>query len=354
MANRIKIKKGLQIPLLGTAEETVRGTVKSEFVRICPEDFHGITPKLAVRVDDTVKAGTALFYEKNHPDMRFASPVSGVVTAIERGEKRRILHIVVKADDSTQYEDFGAKEVASLSGEEVKRTILDAGIWFLIKQRPYDVVALPDKEPRDIFVTGFDSAPLAPSYDFLLKEKEADFQAGLDALAKLTPGKVYLSVSNKTSLNGLREAKNVVITEFEGPHPAGNVGVQINHIKPVNRGEVVWTLNAPDVAIIGRLFNKGVVDLTRTVALTGSEVKQTGYYNMVIGTELKSIFAQNVTEGISLRFISGNPLTGRKIDANGELRAYDSQVTVIPEGDDVHEAFGWASFSPKRYSAGAT
>lgn len=354
MANRINIKKGLQIPLLGAAEEVIRGTVKSEFVRICPEDFHGITPKLAVRVDDAVKAGTPLFYEKNHPEMFFASPVSGIVTAIDRGEKRRILRIVVKADHAGQYEDFGVKQVASLSGEEVKKSILDAGIWFLIKQRPYDVVASPVKVPRDIFVTGFDTAPLAPSTDFLLNDREADLQTGLDALAKLTTGKVYLSVSTKTTLKGLREAKNVVITEFNGPHPAGNVGVQINHIKPVNRGETVWTLNAPDVAIIGRLFNKGITDLTRTVALTGSEVKETGYYNMVIGTELKQIFEQNVTEGVSLRYISGNPLTGRKIDENGELRAYDSQVTVIPEGDDIHEAFGWASFSPKRYSAGAT
>ncbi|MDD4632043.1 MAG: Na(+)-translocating NADH-quinone reductase subunit A [Proteiniphilum sp.] len=354
MANRINIKKGLQIPLLGAAEEVIRGTVKSEFVRICPEDFHGITPKLAVRVDDAVKAGTPLFYEKNHPEMFFASPVSGIITAIDRGEKRRILRIVVKADHAGQYEDFGVKQVASLSGEEVKKSILDAGIWFLIKQRPYDVVASPVKVPRDIFVTGFDTAPLAPSTDFLLNDREADLQTGLDALAKLTTGKVYLSVSTKTTLKGLREAKNVVITEFNGPHPAGNVGVQINHIKPVNRGETVWTLNAPDVAIIGRLFNKGITDLTRTVALTGSEVKETGYYNMVIGTELKHIFAQNVTEGVSLRYISGNPLTGRKIDENGELRAYDSQVTVIPEGDDIHEAFGWASFSPKRYSAGAT
>mgnify|MGYP000937118026 FL=1 len=354
MANPINIKKGLQIPLLGAAEEVIRGTVKSEFVRICPEDFHGITPKLAVRVDDAVKAGTPLFYEKNHPEMFFASPVSGIITAIDRGEKRRILRIVVKADHAGQYEDFGVKQVASLSGEEVKKSILDAGIWFLIKQRPYDVVASPVKVPRDIFVTGFDTAPLAPSTDFLLNDREADLQTGLDALAKLTTGKVYLSVSTKTTLKGLREAKNVVITEFNGPHPAGNVGVQINHIKPVNRGETVWTLNAPDVAIIGRLFNKGITDLTRTVALTGSEVKETGYYNMVIGTELKHIFAQNVTEGVSLRYISGNPLTGRKIDENGELRAYDSQVTVIPEGDDIHEAFGWASFSPKRYSAGAT
>jgi len=354
MANRIKIKKGLQIPLLGQSEETLRGRVSSELVRICPEDFHGITPKLAVKVGDTVKAGTALFYDKNQSDMFFASPVSGVVTEVERGEKRRILHIVVQADKSTVYEDYGSKEIAALTAAEVKKSVLDAGIWFLIRQRPYDVVAAPDKQPRDIFVTGFDTAPLAPSYDFVLQGQEADLQTGLDALAKLTAGKVYLSISTKTKNKGLRDANNVVITEFDGPHPAGNVGVQINKLKPVNRGEVVWTLNALDVVIIGRLFNKGIVDLTRTVALTGSEVKQKGYYQMVIGTELKSLFSHNVTEGISLRYISGNPLTGHKIDANGVLRAYDAQVTVIPEGDDVHEAFGWASLSPKRYSAGCT
>ncbi|MBF6627687.1 MAG: Na(+)-translocating NADH-quinone reductase subunit A [Proteiniphilum sp.] len=354
MANRIKIKKGLQIPLLGVSEETLRGEITSEFVRICPEDFQGITPKLAVKVGDTVKAGSALFHEKNHEEMLFASPVSGVITEIERGEKRRILNIVIKADSTNQYEDFGTKKIASLSAAEVKSSILNAGIWFLIKQRPYDVAANPAKQPRDIFVTGFDSAPLAPSYDFLLNGQEEELQTGLDALAKLTAGKVYLSIGKQTTNKGLREAQHVVITEFDGPHPAGNVGVQINKLKPVNRGETVWTLNALDVVIIGRLFNKGIVDLTRTIALTGSEVKQKGYYRMVIGTELNSLFNNNVTEGISLRYISGNPLTGRKIDAQGVLRAYDSQVTVIPEGDDVHEAFGWASLSPAKYSAGCT
>ena len=354
MANLINIKKGLQIPLQGASEEILRGSVTSEFVRICPKDFHGITPKLTVKVDDRVKAGNALFYAKDHPEILFASPVSGVVTNIERGEKRRILNIVIKADSKIEYEDFGVKNVSTLSSEEVKQSILDTGLWFLIKQRPYDVVAVPGKQPRDIFVTGFDSAPLAPSYDFMLEGQEADLQTGLDVLAKLTSGRVYLSVSTKTKSKALLEAKNVVITKFNGPHPAGNVGVQINHIKPINRGEVVWTLNAMDVALLGRFFQSGHVDLTRTVELCGSEVKQTGYYKMLIGTELKSIFKDNVTEGISLRYISGNPLTGCKIDENGVLHAYDSQVTVIPEGDDIHEAFGWASFSPKRYSAGCT
>lgn len=354
MANLIKIKKGLQIPLLGDSEEVLRGGVTSEFVRICPEDFQGITPKPLVKVDDRVKAGDALFYAKDHEEILFASPVSGVVTAIERGEKRKILNFEIKADSTTEYVDYGVKNVSSLTTEEVKSSLLKAGIWFLIRQRPYDIVANPKKEARDIFVTGFDTSPLAPSYDFILEGQEKDLQTGLDALAKLTSGKVYLSISAKTKSKALRDAKNVVVTEFEGPHPAGNVGVHINKIKPVNRGEVVWTLNALDVVLIGRLFNKGVVDLTRTIALTGSEVKQTGYYKMVIGTELSEIFNNNVTEGISIRYISGNPLTGKKIKKNGVLRANHSQVTVIPEGDDVHELVGWASMSSKRYSAGAT
>ncbi len=353
MANRIKIKKGLQIPLLGKPEEALRGNLTSEFVHVWPEDYQGITPRLSVKVDDTVKAGQALFHSKMYPDMLFASPVSGTVVAINRGAKRRILDIVVKADKEIDYVDFGKKDIAKLSTEEIKSALLNAGIWGVIKQRPYDIVANPEKKPRDIFVTGFDSAPLAPSYDFILNGEESNLQIGLDALAKLTDGNVYLSISPSTKNKGLREAKNVVITEFDGPHPAGNVGVHINHLAPVNKGEAVWTLSALDVLFIGRLFSKGITDMTRKIALTGSEVKQTGYYTMCVGTALDKLFKGNVSDG-SLRYISGNVLTGTKIDSNGALRANSSQLTVIPEGDDVHEFVGWASLSPKRYSAGGT
>ena len=351
MANRIKIKKGLQIPLMGVAEETLRGSIQSEYVKLCPEDFPGITPKVAARVDDRVKSGSVLFYDKEHPEITFASPVSGVVTAIERGEKRRILNFTVKTDSQNQYEDFGRKNVSDLSAEEIKNSILKAGIWWTIRQRPYDIVANPTKSPRDIFVTAFDSAPLAPDYNFILKNRQAELQAGLLALSKLTSGKLYFSVGKNSPKIDFPQTNNIVITEFEGPHPAGNVGVQINHLAPVNKNEVVWTLRLTEVAIIGKLFNEGIVDLTRTVALTGSEVKQTGYFNMLIGTDLSQLFTNNVTEGINLRYISGNPLTGRRVETNDVLRAYDSQVTVIPEGDDVHELFGWGSLSPDRYSA---
>ena len=344
----------MQIPLSGKSEEILRGTFSSEYVSICPEDFHGITPKLTVKADDKVKAGQPLFYDKSYPEIYFASPVSGTVTAINRGEKRRILDIVIKADKETQYVDYGKKEVGKLTREEIKSSLLRSGLWFTIKQRPYDVVANPTKEPRDIFITGFDSAPLAPSYDFILDGQGSELQTGLDALAKLTDGKVYLSIGTHNKNKALREAKNAVITEFCGPHPAGNVGTQINRIAPVNIGDTVWTMNVLDVLFIGRLFSKGIVDLTRTVALTGSEVEKTGYFKMVIGTQLTQLFKENVKQAGHLRYISGNVLTGRKIEHDGALRAYDSQITVIPEGDDVHEMFGWASFSPKRYSAGPT
>lgn len=354
MANRIKIKKGLQIPLLGKSEEVHRGELTSEFVRVCPEDFQGIIPKLKVKVDDTVKAGQALFFSKSHPEMLFVSPIGGKVTGIERGAKRRILNITIQVDRQAGAVDFGKKDVDKLSADEIKGSLLEAGVWSVIRQRPYDVVANPDKAPRDIFITGFDSSPLAPSYDFILEGQGADFQTGLDALAKLTKGKLYLSVSSDTKSKALLNAKNAVITEFSGPHPAGNVGVHINHIAPVNKGETVWTLSALDVLFIGRLFNNGVVDFTRTVALTGSEVKQTGYYKILPGTVLTKLFKGNVSQDRNLRYISGNPLTGTQIDANGVLRATHSQITVIPEGDDVHEFIGWASLSPDRYSAGNT
>ena len=355
MASRIKIKKGLDIPLMGEPQERFLGEVKSDVLNICPEDFIGITPKLSVRVGDEVKAGDALLYDRSYQSVKVASPISGVVTAIERGEKRRILNITVERRGEDEFVDFGIKKPLSMQPSELKEYILNAGLWFFIKQRPYDIVANPDKDPRDIFVTGFSSAPLAPSYDYILKDQGDDLQTGLDALSKLTKGKVYLSVSPKTKSDALRNAKNVVVTEFDGPHPAGNVGVQINHIAPVNAGEAVWTLNALDVAVIGRLFNTGKVDLTRTVALVGSEVTEKGYYKMLIGTSLNEILKTVPKPKDSrLRYICGDPLTGRKIDEHGVLRAYASQITVIPEGNNTHEFIGWASLSPSKYSAGNT
>ena len=346
MANVITIKKGLDINLKGKASETMLNVGKSASYAIVPDYYTGILPKVLVRPGDKVKAGSALMVDKNRPEIKFVSPVSGEVAAVNRGEKRKVLSIVVTPDAQIEYEDFGKKNVASLKAEEVKETLLNAGMWPFIKQRPYDIVASPSDSPRDIFVTAFNSAPLAPNFDFLVKGQEADLQAGLTALSKLTNGKVYVGVKKGSAV----KVTGVETVEFDGPHPAGNVGVQINHIKPVNKGEVVWTVNATDVILMGRLFNKGVADFTRLVAVTGSETTQQGYVKVIAGCTIESILGDKVKAGEHLRLISGNVLTGTKVSMDSYLGAYDCQVTVIPEGDDVHEFLGWGTPGFGKYS----
>ncbi len=347
MANVIKIKKGLDINLKGKAPEEPLTSGKSASYAIIPDSYCGILPKVVVKVGDKVKAGTALMIDKNRPEIKFGSPVSGEVTAVNRGEKRKVLSIVVQPDSQIEYEDFGKKSVSSLNGEEVKAAILEAGIWPFIKQRPYDIVASPSIQPRDIFVPGFYSAPLAPDFDFIVKGQEQDFQTGLDALVKLTAGKVYLGKKVGSAL----KATGVEIVEFEGPHPAGNVGVQINNIKPVNKGEVVWTINPDDVIIIGRLFNKGITDLTRLVAITGSEMNTRGYVKALYGCTIDSLVAGRLHEGGEhVRLISGNVLTGTKVTKEDYMHGYDNQITAIPEGDDYNEFFGWAVPGFGKYS----
>ena len=280
-----------------------------------------------------------MFIDKNHPEVKFVSPVSGVVTCVERGARRKVLSITVEAAAEQDFEEFGKKNVAQLDGAAVKEALLNAGMFAFIKQRPYDVVADPTIAPNAIFVSAFDSNPLAPDFEVALKGEEANFQTGLDALAKMA--KTYLNVSVNQKSSALTHAKNVTVTAFDGPHPAGNVGVQINHIAPINKGETVWTIDPQAVIFIGRLFNTGRVDLTRTVAITGSEVKKPAYCKLKVGALLTDVLADNVNKDKELRYISGNPLTGKQIPVNGFLGAFHSQVTVIPEGNDVHEMLGW-------------
>lgn len=280
-----------------------------------------------------------MFIDKNHPEVKFVSPVSGVVTSVERGARRKVMSITVEAAAEQDFEEFGRKEVASMDAQAVKEALLESGMFAFVRQRPYDVIADPSVAPRAIFVSAFDSSPLAPDFEFVLKGQEADFQTGLSALAKIA--KTYLGVSVHQTSSALTGAKDVAVTVFDGPHPAGNVGVQINHIAPVNKGETVWTVDPQAVIFIGRLFNTGRVDLTRTVALTGSEVLKPAYCKLKVGALLTNVFAGNVTPDSELRYISGNVLTGKQISANGFLGAFHSQLTVIPEGSGVHEMLGW-------------
>ena len=348
MANVIKIKKGLDINLKGKASDVLLNGGKSESYAIVPDYYNGIVPKVVAKVGEKVKAGSVLMIDKNRPEIKFVSPVSGEVTAVNRGEKRKVLSVVVKPEAQVEYEDFGKKNVASLKREEVKEAIQQAGMWPFIKQRPYDIVASPADEPRDIFVSAFYSAPLAPNFDFIVKGQEADFQAGLDALAKLTDGKVYVGIRKGSSVS----VKGVETVEVEGPHPAANVGVQINHIKPVNKGEVVWTVNPADVIVIGRLFNKGIADFSRLVVITGSETTERGYVKAIAGCTISSLVDGKIMRGNEdIRIISGNVLTGTKVNMDGYLGAYDNQITVIPEGDETHEFLGFAMPRFNQFSA---
>ena len=347
MANVIKIKKGLDINLKGKASEVLLNGGKSETYAIVPDFYSGVLPKVVAKVGDKVKAGSVLMIDKNRPEIKFVSPVSGEVTAVNRGAKRKVLSIVVTPDAQIEYEEFGKKNVASLKGDEVKEAMLNAGMWPFVMQRPYDIVATPGETPRDIFVSAFYSAPLAPDFNYLVKGQEADFQTGLDALAKLTSGKVYVGIRKGSAV---QQVKGVELVEIEGPHPAANASVLINHTKPINKGETVWTVDPANVIIIGRLFNKGIADFSRKVVITGSETKEQGCVQAISGCTIKSLIGGRVATDAHIRIISGNVLTGTKVTMEDYLGAYDNQITVIPEGDETHEFLGFAMPRTDQYS----
>ena len=339
MKKVIKLRKGLDIQLEGKAEKRKLSIRKSGEFALVPDDFTGITPKLVVRENDRVKAGEALFVDKNCPEVKFASPVSGVVTAVERGERRKVLCVKVKADEQQEFAEFGKKDVASLTGEDVKNALLEAGLFGYINQLPYAVVANPSDTPKAIFISALRDKPLSGDFEFELAGQENDWQTGLTALSKMA--KVYLNVGKQQCEDALFEAKDVEVTIFDGPCPAGNVGVQVNHLDPVNKGEVVWIIEPTAVIFFGRLFNDGRVDLTRTVAVAGSEVKTPAYVDALVGTPLRTILDGQIDEGKNVRIINGNPLTGSRDTMDGYLGAHTSVVSVIPEGDDAAEMLGW-------------
>jgi Na+-transporting NADH:ubiquinone oxidoreductase subunit A len=351
MPKVFKIRKGLNIPLKGEAEKVFTRAELAEFYAVKPTDFHGLTPKLSVAEGDMVKVGTPLFHDKYRTDILFTSPVSGEVHLIRRGERRRILEVVIKADNPQVFEEFGRSNPADLSREEVIGKMLKAGLWPTIKQRPYSIIANPDDSPKAIYISGFDTAPLSPDLDFAVKDEAESFQAGIDALNRLAEGKVNLNLNAEyPPSNVYTKVKGVNFNYFAGPHPAGNVGIQIHHINPINKGDIVWTVNPLDVIIIGRLFLRGIYDATKVIALAGSEVLKPRYFILKTGASISNIVAGNITKSPEeLRFISGNVLTGTKISADGFLGFYDNMVTVIPEGD-YHEFMGWAQPGFKKYS----
>ena len=346
MANVIKLHKGLDIQLQGRAEEKLIQLKSNGKYALAPDDFEGVTPKVVVKEGDKVKAGDALFVNKQYPEVKFASPVSGTVREVVRGERRKVLCVKVDADAQQESVDFGKKDVTALSGEQVINALLEAGIFGYINQLPYAVSTNPSVQPKAIFVSALRDKPLAADFEYEVKGQEADFQTGLTALSKIA--KTYLGVGVGSALEGM---KDVEVNVFEGKCPAGNVGVQVNNIDPVNKGEVVWTIGDPSVVLFfGRLFNTGKVDLKRTIALCGSEIKSPAYVDMLVGEELSTLLSNSYDASHSVRIINGNVLTGRPTTKEGFLGAHTSEITVIPEGDKADEMLGWIMPRFKQFS----
>ena len=354
MSKVIKLKKGLDIKLKGEAENLVKNIERCDLYAVKPTDFRLLTPKLAVKAGDQVKVGDVLFINKYRPEVKFTSPVSGTVEAVTRGERRKLLEVVVKADNQIQYRDFGATDVNKLSRNEIIEKLLDSGVWPMIRQRPYDIIANPEDMPKAIFVSGFDSAPLAPDFDVTLSDEITTLQAGIDCLKKLCEKNVNLNLKEGTpSTSVFTKLKNVDVNYFAGPHPAGNVGIQIHHLNPINKGDIIWVVNAMDVAIIGRLFTSGKFDARKIIALAGSEVEKPAYYKTILGAKIGCLVNGKLKNQVHQRIISGNVLTGYKVSEDGYLGYYNNMVTVIPEGDK-YEFLGWATPGFNKFSMSKT
>lgn len=344
MSKIIKLRKGLDINLQGKAAESLVEVPMAGEYAVSPLDFEGVIPKLLVKAGDKVKAGTPLFFDKKDSRVLFTSPISGTVSAVNRGEKRKVLNVTVAADATQEYETFPTLDLRKANRSEVIEVLLKSGLWTMIRQRPYGIIANPDDAPKSIFVSAFDSAPLAPDMNFVLRGEKDAVQKGLEVLGKLTDGKVHLSMRAKAE-GDMASMKGVELHSFEGKHPVGNVGVQIHHIDPIAKGDIVWTAGIQDVAAIGRLFLGGKVDLHKIVALTGSEAAEPKYYRIVSGAPVASVVSGNIkpqAEGDKVRIISGNVLTGKKVGESDFITADANQITLIPEGDK-YELLGWAA-----------
>ncbi len=352
MSVNIKLKKGFDINLAGKASDTLGDVKPAAHYAIKPTDFVGmIRPKLLVKEGTQVKAGSPLFHDKGQENAIYAAPVSGEVIEIVRGAKRKVLAVKILPDKEVEYEQFNKYSVSDLSRvskEDALSQMLKSGVWPNIIQRPFAVVANPADTPKAIFISAFDTNPLAPNVDMMFKGEEKYFQAGVTILNKLTSGAVHLNVNAKKEIPSIfASVQDVTYNKFSGPHPAGNVGVQIHHISPMNKGEVAWTISPYGVIQIGKLFLEGIYDTSRVIAMTGSEVSAPQYYKVKQGVAIEN-FVSNI-KGDNYRIVSGNVLTGEKVEKDGYLGFYDNMLTVIPEGDH-HEFFGWILPTTKKLS----
>ena len=341
MSNNIYLKKGLDLPINGTATQNTKKVIVPDVVSVKPTDFRSLVPKLLVREGDKVLAGTPVLADKMSQNILFASPVSGTVAEVVRGEKRKLLEVRIKADAEQEYVDYGVKNVADMTAEQIKEALLAAGLWPALTQRPYGIIANPEVKPKAIFVSAFSTAPLAASPEYALRDDFEHIQTAINALGKLTDGGVHFSL-NSANYAGtpFHKIENVIQHTFTGKHPAGNVGVQIHHISPVRKGETVWTVSLLMLAAIGKLFNTGKYDVRRKIAVTGPKAINPAYVEGYPGIAIKDV-AEFYNASENLRFVSGDVLTGTNVGADGYLGFFDNQITILEEGDK-YELLGWA------------
>ena len=340
MSQTFVLKKGLNIPIAGEAELRVSKTIAPCIVAVRPTDFKGFLPRLLVKEGDSVLCGSPVVADKQNADILLTSPVSGTVKEIVRGEKRKLLAVLIESDGKRQCVDFGVKDAAKLDAGQVRQALLQSGLWPWLVQRPYGILADPDARPRDIFVSTFNTAPLAADATFCFGADVAAAQAGVNALAKLTDGKVYVGLdgNGKSAFAGLQGCE---LNCFRGPHPAGNVGVQISHIAPIRKEDTVWTVSLAGLVAIGKLFLTGKYDVRRKVAVTGPMALQPSYVDTLPGTPMQDLAAYfGNTPAEELRVIGGDALSGKVIGAAGYLGFFDTQVTILREGTDP-ELLGW-------------
>lgn len=342
MSKIVKLKKGFDINMVGKAKQELADFAPAQTFAIKPTDFIGLQrPKVLVNEGDTVKAGTPILIDKALDQVIYAAPVSGKIVEVKRGDRRKLLEISILADATISHEQFGQVDIASLDREALAAKLAASGVWPNIIQRPYGIVANPADTPKSIFISAFDTHPLAPDYGFALQGQEKYLQAGIEALAKLTSGKVHLNVDgSKATPAVFANLKGAQVNKFSGPHPAGNVGVQIHHLDPMNKGEIAWTITPYGVAQIGKFILEGIYDASKVIAVTGSELTKTAYVKTYMGASVSTFVKGNLNSG-HVRVVSGNVLTGEKISLEGFLGFYHNQITVIPEGD-YYEFMGWA------------
>lgn len=355
MSECIKIKNGLNIQLAGEANKLLSDLPLSEVFAIKPPDFPGISPKLIVKAGDEVLAGSVLFFDKNNESIKFSSTVSGEIIEVIRAEKRKILEIRILADKKIKYLEFNKSNPEELSRDQIIEALSNSGLWPLIRQRPFGNIANPLQAPKSIFISAFDTNPLAPDINFIMQnENQETFQTGLNAIIKLTNGQTHLNIDgSKEAASIFRNSKGLSINKFSGPHPAGNVGVQIHYLDPINKGDVVWYINPQDVLIIGKLFSEGRYDASRIIALTGSQILNPKYYKTIIGSSVKNILNDGGQKAGENRIISGNVLSGSQIQEDGFLAYYDTQITIIPEGHES-EFMGWLAPGLEKFSMSRT